>query len=214
VMYRKVLAGVALMVVSLSAYSATLHYDEEISGDIYWNSEFIGILDEGVNTITGHAGLFRNNGNDLDDARVRLLENQQITDIGFSVSNLQDSGRYTIFSVSAIYNGTYPVIDKAFFYMNPELTDYNLNNSYVNHMIYGNSWEGSIFSSTLPFVTDGYYNFGVNSFSGALQIEFDYTWTINVASTSPVPIPASFWLFATALMGFIAITRKRTTEAN
>lgn len=37
----------------------------------------------------------------------------------------------------------------------------------------------------------------------------NFIWQGNVAPPNPVPVPAAFWLFGTALVGFIGVSRRR-----
>ncbi len=209
-MLRRALIIIICFIPFTSVYSAVINYDESIDGDIASISHYVGQLDIGLNTISGHAGV--TSSTDLDIARIGLGAGMQISQIVLSVSSIVDNGAHTVFSVLIGPYSSYPIIDRTYFHMD-SISSIYLNDGYDDHLVTGDNWGGNIFGGSLPLTAAGYYDLSVASFSGTpLDIEFDYSWSIYVTDASPVPLPASFWLLGSALAGLAGFRRKLQSD--
>jgi hypothetical protein len=211
VMSSKVLLVITFLLTSISStHAAVIQYDESIDGDISHLSQYIGQTDIGINSISGHAGVA--SFSDLDVARIGVQADQQITGINFSLDNIIDNGNHTVFSIH-ISPAFSSAIDIVYFHLN-SISSFYLNDGYDDYIYTnGGSFNGNIFTNILPVVGNGNYELKVNSFSGApLNVEFDYSWLLEVNSTV-VPIPPAIWLFASALIGLLSITRRSKITA-
>ena len=204
-MIRGAITFLFLSAFSSSINAAVLHYDEAIDGDLYPTGGYIGTLDVGINTITGHASA--NEIIDLDAARVNLQENHQITGIFLDIFDLHQ-GTNNIFDVTIIeflgttWDRVYFQADDAQHFLDPG--DQGL----VILPAGSSTWSGSLFNSLLPLSGAEGFTFGNNSFQGLyLDTEYSYLWSIEVDYiVAPVPLPAAAWLFISGIFTLAGFT--------
>lgn len=208
-MNKNISACLFLGIISSAADAAVINYDEAINGDIHYATQYVGTLDVGTNTITGHASATATDITDLDAARVSLQDNQQITDIFLNLYDIQHTGKTTIGVSLDEYSGA--SLDSAFFHFE-YVPSYIDTNSYDDFLLADDatSWSGSLFNSALPVSETGSYVLSNNSFTGyPLNAEYSYSWAIEVDYiVSPVPVPAALWLFVSGIVGLLGFSVK------
>ena len=173
------------------ATSATLSYDESVSGDIspFRPNDPLFVFDIGLNTITGSASRSPSGSSDFDNFGFIVPQASVLTSITYEFWNVvtEVSGLGTQYG---FYEGS--VINSVF----AQIVGPEFDTSPV-----------SLSVASLPFTSGTYNTNQAFTFtSGAGAGSWDYTLTFEVQA---VPIPATAWLFTSGLFALIGISRRK-----
>ncbi len=185
------LLGVVFTLFSVSLISPTiglaslLNYDETIDGDLTGFTRSILYLDNGVNVISGSAE-FSINATDSDAFSIVIPSGSQLVSVNYSFDNINKSG--------STLTSSYFLRDQSDTFISSGTANISPGISPV-----------SFFSSALPLASDSYRMGHSMSYSGSGG-SWDYVFTFEV---TPVPLPATLWLFGSGLLGLIGISRRK-----
>lgn len=170
-------------------------------GNTNTSGMYLGTFDVGLNIVSGNilalAGADRLASDYGDFWDADLAPGQQITGIDILLSNTTGGMRGFAGDniIGCCTSDTYTAL--AFTQQSTDGT----------HALTTTDPFGGIFSSgSYPFAA-GHYYFGT-LVPGVNASEFSYEWQITVTNTL-VPVPAAVWLFGTALVGLIGVSRQK-----
>lgn len=174
------------------AFSASLIYDELISGDIssYHPNNPLFEFGIGINTVSGSAFGTTSSGTDFDNFGFTIPQGGLLTSISYAFSNV---------------NITTPGLS----------TQYGFYEGSVFHSVFAQRVKPELHNSPTIFnlaslpLSSGTYNtnqsYGFTQ--GAGTASWDYTMSFEVKE---IPIPAASWLFFSGLFGLLGVHRKHT----
>ena len=196
---RSIIISLALLGISPIQAAPIAFIETTDFGTTNSGTTFLGTFDIGVNTVSGSilalAGADRVGSDYGDFWDAQLSPGQQITGIDIILSDI--TGGMRAFAGDNIVGCC---ADSA--YTARAFTQQSTNGTFAL------STDGSFTTGAYPFGA-GHYYFGA-LVPGVNFSEFSYEWQVSVASTvNVVPVPAAVWLFGTALIGFVGLSRRR-----
>lgn len=173
---------------------AAFTYDEGVSGDIDYDTDFNFFTFElGSNTITGHT-FFTDVADDFDVFEFDLAPGTEVISITYAFSNVNPagSGGFGLGMVSFI----------------ADLGEWEIN-------VIDDISPVSILDEILPLSDEISYFFNyylwLHDLGGPVGGSWDYTLTFEVGEATVIPVPAAVWLFASGLLGLVGIARRNIT---
>lgn len=200
---------VAVFLVSGVANAATVNYNESVDGDLIYqddlvgNAPHLGTLDLGVNTIIGSVSYEIDT---IDIFRFDVMSGTEITSASLS----------TVFDIGGYYDSTLTFWDVTGLSTSSYLYDgigFPYAKSYNPGDIVDLFDAQPLYFSPLSPLQSGSYVITLAGAHLTTTIQpgdaVNYQVTFEVASTSPVPIPAAVWLFGSGMLGLVGVARHK-----